>query len=133
MYNNDFYKNLNKPLCTPAPIVFKSAWGILYLLMAVSFIIIFFQPASYFKTLSFLFFGLQLVLNLLWAPVFFILENIRLALAVAILLTISVIACVFCFAKISFLAASLMIPYLIWLFFACYLNLCFITLNSDKF
>lgn len=133
MYDNDFYKKLKKPKCTPPPVVFQSAWGILYLLMFISFAIVLHKGTSFYKTLGIFFFGLQLILNLLWAPVFFILENIKLAFVIAVLLTISVFATVFCFIKLSLISAILLIPYIIWLFFACYLNLCFLSLNSDKY
>lgn len=130
MYNNEFYKKLKKPKITPSSKVFQIAWGILYLFMIVSLLLILKQPPSVSKTLGILFFGIQLILNLLWSPIFFILENIVLAFAIAVLLTFCVGITILLFGKVLLISAVLLVPYFIWMLFACYLNFSFLQLND---
>ena len=130
MYNNKFYKSLIKPSFTPPSLVFQTVWPILYILMAVSFFIIL-GNNSPLKPFAITVFVLQLVLNFLWSPVFFIFGKIKLALLISFFMLISVGIMILLFFQISEIAGILQIPYFIWLLFATFLNASFIYLNPN--
>ena len=72
----------------------------------------------------------QLILNMLWTPLFFTL-NLRLAafvLLVMLLITVIVMTC--SFFKLDKVSGILMLPYIAWLLFAGYLNLGTYILNG---
>ena len=74
-------------------------------------------------------FILQLVLNIWWTPIFFGRHNMQLSL---LLLLVMLAEAFWLWAdarKTDGLAALLLVPYAVWLFFACYLNLGFWLLN----
>ena len=87
MYNNNFYKSLNKPAFTPPAIVFQSVWIILYILMAISFFIVL-KNDNPLKNIAITVFVVQLALNFLWSPVFFIVKKMKLALLISFLMFI---------------------------------------------
>lgn len=130
VYNNNFYQNLIKPEFTPPAIVFQIVWPILYLLMIISFFIIL-GANSAIKPFAVTIFIVQLILNFIWSPVFFVIGKIKLALFISILLLLSVLCMVIVFFKISKIAGCLQIPYFLWLFFATFLNAAFMWLNPE--
>lgn len=72
----------------------------------------------------------QLILNMLWTPLFFTL-NLRFAafvLLVMLLITVIVMTC--SFFKLDKVSGILMLPYIAWLLFAGYLNLGTYILNG---
>ena len=115
MFDNNFYKNLKKPSFTPSPIVFKIVWPVLYVLMFCSSFIIISKETSLIKKVSLTLFGMQLFLNLIWSPLFFLMKKIRAALLVAVLMTIITGITMFLFEKISPISSRLLIPYFLWL------------------
>ena len=130
MYNNDFYKNLIKPDFTPPPVVFQIIWPVLYILMAVSLFIVLGND-NMLKSWAIIAFIVQLALNFLWSPVFFILGKIKLALLISFLMLIVTGIMILLFFYISELAGILQLPYLFWLIFATFLNASFIYFNRD--
>lgn len=131
MYKNNFYNSLNKPSFNPPSVIFQIVWPILYLLMFVSLYLIF-NSDSPLRNWAVWVFGIQLLLNILWSPVFFIFEKMRVAFLISLLLTLSVLFMVLIFFQISIVAGLLQIPYFLWLCFATVLNLCFIILNPEE-
>ena len=129
-YDDNFLNNLNKPDFQPPKWIFKYIWGVLFLLMLASFIIILLKPVSTDKYIAAGIFFLQLALNLYWTKSFFTEHNIKKALVVAIVLLILVAVMIFFFFKLSFLAGFLQIPYLLWVGFACILNKILLNLNT---
>jgi tryptophan-rich sensory protein len=67
-------------------------------------------------------FGVQLVLNSLWSVIFFGLHRIGTAFGEILVLWTMIVATAVAFLPISLLAAWLLIPYLLWVVFASYLN-----------
>jgi len=128
----DYINELVKPEFQPPPVVFKIVWPILYVLMFLSFYIFLRKDVNSLKTVGFWLFIVQLVLNYMWSPLFFYYKKIKLALCVAVLLTISVGIMIICFYKVSKFAGLLNIPYFLWLIFADYLNYQICVLNKDK-
>jgi len=131
MYNNDFYQKLKKPAITPKPFVFKYVWIILYLMMFTALYLVIRKPDSTYKIFGLTFFAIQFLLNLLWSPIFFVLQNMKLSYVVSILMTVFTALTIFTFLKVSVSAALLLVPYLIWSAFACFLIRQFIKINSE--
>ena len=128
-FDSQFYNKLNKPVFSPPKWVFAPMWSILYILMFASIVIVGKNTPVYLKPAAISIFLLQLVLNLIWTPMFFIHHKIKNALFICITLTITVLFMIILFAQISTIAALLLIPYLIWLILASALNLAIVKLN----
>ena len=124
-----WYETLNKPAFTPPSEVFAPAWTILYILIFVSLIIFLTKNTNENKTAGVVLFVIQMFLNLLWSPVFFYWQNISFAFAVIVLLDILVIGIIIAFYKVSKISAYFLVPYILWLLFATYLNWGFLVLN----
>jgi tryptophan-rich sensory protein len=71
----------------------------------------------------------QLIVNFTWSIFFFRFDAYWLSVAIILLLDILVIATSLKFKNINRLAYWLMIPYIIWLLFATYLNIGVAVLN----
>lgn len=72
---------------------------------------------------------LHYALNLIWAPVFFGFQYLRLGFIINILLVGSLGVILNVYQKIDPVAAYLQIPYMLWLIFATFLNLDICRLN----
>lgn len=129
MFKSVWYYNLTKPPLAPPDWIFPPVWSILYFSMLVALLLYLFKPAQNKKS-DYIYFIAQLFLNLLWAPVFFYLKNMFLALIVIILLDIFVILTIKSFYKVSKISGLILIPYLIWILFATYLNIGYLVLNA---
>ena len=99
---------------------FPAAWTVLYVLMGI---------ASYLVLRSgkpcrsaMVLYGLQLAFNFFWPIIFFNLRAYLIAFFWLILLWILILATALAFGKLSRLAGLLLVPYLIWVTFAGYLN-----------
>ena len=126
---NEWYSALNKPPLTPPATYFPIAWTVLYTLMTISFFIILSKPSSKDKYFGVNLFLIQLMFNFIWSYIFFELKSIKLALVDVILLFIILCFTVFYFFKISKFAAILLIPYILQVVFAIYLNAGILVLN----
>ena len=116
-----WYQALIKSPLNPPGYVFGIVWPILYLLMSISA----FRTFNETKNL----FLIQLLFNALWSWLFFAFQMPLLALLniwLLIYLNIKINLKMFYIDKLSGL---LFIPYVLWLFFASYLNL-FIVFNN---
>ncbi len=125
MYKTIWYDNLIKPAFNPPASIFSPVWIILYGTILVSLILFAIRPSSESKLKGYIYFITQMLLNLAWSPAFFYLHNIGLALGIIILLDITVIM-----TMIQFFACYILIPYLLWILFATYLNVSFFVLNT---
>ena len=125
----NWYDTLNKPAFTPPSNLFAPAWVILYLMMFASLVLYMTTKTDKDKTEGIALFLTQLILNLLWSPVFFYWHNLSLSLVVIVLLLAFIFANIISFYKVSKIAAYLLIPYFIWVCFATYLNYGFMVLN----
>lgn len=116
------YSDFKNPPYSPPAWVFPVAWGILYVLMSISLYLVWNNSIQNDKQLAYIFFGLQLFLNFIWSPIFFLTQNFILAFIVIIFMWIFSVCMAVSFYKISKPAGILQIPYLMWLCFAAYLN-----------
>uniref|UniRef100_A0A6C0CWE3 TspO/MBR family protein n=1 Tax=viral metagenome TaxID=1070528 RepID=A0A6C0CWE3_9ZZZZ len=125
---NNWYYKLKKSKYSPPNYIFGIVWPILYLSMVISFIIIIINnKCNNYRPI--IFFFVQLLFNLSWSFIFFKLKSPRLALIDLILIIIFTIITISEFYKISMIAASLLIPYIIWLLFAFFLNIYIVIYN----
>ncbi|MBE7704906.1 MAG: tryptophan-rich sensory protein [Cyanobacteria bacterium SIG29] len=129
MYNSLWYDSLNKPFLNPPDWIFPPVWGILYIMITLSFLLFLKGGMTKEKKIPFVFFIIQLILNFAWSPIFFVMQNIPLALATVILMYFFILLTIITFFKHSKLASLLLVPYLIWVSFATYLNFGFLVLN----
>ena len=74
-------------------------------------------------------FFIQIILNLIWPPIFFIANSLIFLFIIILLLTITIGLNIILFWKHSKIAACFLIPYFLWLIFANYLNFELIKLN----
>ena len=129
--NMDIYSEITQPPLSPPSVLFPIVWTLLYILMGISAAMIFLQkkenPQASQK--SFVFYGISLFLNFFWSVIFFNMQAFLFSFIWLLLLWVSVLLTILQYRKISPLAAALQAPYLLWITFACYLNLAIFILN----
>lgn len=124
------YQILNQPPLSPPGWVFPIVWTILYLLMGYASYRILTSgadPNAIKKALTF--YGIQLILNFLWPILFFGLGWYWAAFILLIALWAFIYLTMYRFGQIDDTAENLLIPYLLWVTFAGYLNLGVALLN----
>ncbi len=118
--SSEWYQSLIKPALQPPPIVFSIVWSVLYLMLAASLSLVSLMPDAQKKTLAL--YVLTGVLNVLWTYTFFTLQNPGGAVFVLIITIIAAIALFSDVYRHNKIASYLLIPYMVWLCFALYLN-----------
>lgn len=126
---NDWYRTLQRPPLTPPDWVFGPAWTVLYALIALSIILYVRAPKPGNPIPVYLLLGLHLTANLVWSYLFFGLQSPGAALLDIAVLDLTLVLLIAAFWRVSGLAAGLLLPYLLWVGFATYLNLMFWRLN----
>ncbi|MFC1918977.1 TspO/MBR family protein [Chloroflexota bacterium] len=125
-----WYASLEKPPFTPPNWLFAPAWITLYLLMAISAFIIWYQAGhKRQRRTALIVFLTQLVLNALWSVVFFGLESPLYGAIVIIALWVMILFTILKFFSLSPVAGWLLLPYIGWVTFAAILNLSILILN----
>jgi benzodiazapine receptor len=124
-----WYATLNRPSFNPPNWLFGPVWTTLYLLMGISFYLIWKQEKSKERNFAILFFLVQLAFNFAWSFIFFYFNKIGLAFAEIVLLWLSIVVMIIRFYKIKPITAYMNIPYLLWVSFASILNLSYYLLN----
>lgn len=117
-----WYADADKPAWTPPNGVFGPVWTVLYAMMAVAAWLVWREGGWVRQRSPLGLYVVQLALNLAWAPVFFGLERLGLALAVIVALDVVLAATVGAFWRVRPLAGALLLPYLGWCLFATSLN-----------
>lgn len=128
MFNSEWYNSLNKPFLAPPNSIFMPVWSILYLMILIS-LIIYLKGGVKNKGKGIIYFTIQILLNFSWTYAFFAMKNILLGLVVIILMWMFIVLTISEFSKHSKLSAVLLLPYLLWVTFAFYLNLGYLVLN----
>jgi tryptophan-rich sensory protein len=124
-----WYASLNRPSFNPPNWVFGPVWTSLYILLGISFFLIWKEYPSKERNLAIKIFSIQMLLNFAWSFLFFYFNLIGVALIEIILLWASIAAMIYLFYKIKPFAAYLNIPYLLWVSFATILNAGYYFLN----
>lgn len=127
---SDWYPTLNRPVFTPPDWIFAPVWTILYLLMGTSLYLVWKEGLGKPEVKRAVkFFGVQLILNILWSAFFFGLRSPFLALIDIFGLNILIYLTIKEFRKINSLASYLLWPYWGWVLFATLLNFSLWILN----
>lgn len=126
----DIFGKLVQPPLSPPSWLFPVVWTILFILMGIASYLIATQPepqGSVAKALRL--YAIQLGVNFLWPILFFNFSLYLPAFLWLLLLWALLLITTLKFYKISPAAAGLMLPYLLWVTFAGYLNLGIYLLN----
>jgi tryptophan-rich sensory protein len=118
-----WYAALAKPSWLPPQGWFAPVWTALYVLLAIAAWIIWRERYHRGRATAMLAYGLQLLLNALWAPVFFGLKNIGAGLFCIVALWLAVAWTLREFARVKIAAAFILVPYFLWITFAAAINL----------
>ena len=130
-----WYRNIVKPVLNPPAWVFGPVWTTLFALMGISVFLLWSSYAASSKDkqtatkIALVLFGVQLALNTLWSMIFFGLRSPGAALIEIVFLWFAIVATMIAFARISKPAAWLLVPYILWVSFAAYLNYAIWILN----
>lgn len=121
---------LEQPPLSPPGWLFPVVWTILYTMMGAASYFVLMSGADQSKVrTAILFYSLQLLFNFLWSVFFFNAGLYYFSFAWLIALWTLIIITTVLFFRISKTAGYLMIPYLLWVTFAAYLNLGVAILN----
>ena len=124
------FQSLNQPPLSPPGWLFPIVWTILFLLMGIASYLVSTSDAPrgqarFVKKI----YAAQLIVNFFWPILFFNLQQYLLAFFWLILLWVLILKTLLSFYKISKPAGYLLLPYLLWVTFAGYLNLGVFLLN----
>lgn len=126
---DSWYIALNKPTFNPPNWIFWPVWTTLYIMIWISFYFVwnkwFWKEPNKLKIIYFL----QLFFNFTWSISFFYLENPFFWLINIIILWFLIIYNIILFYKVDKKAWYLLIPYLLWVTFASFLNFSIYILN----
>ena len=128
-----WYATLIKPSFSPPNWLFAPAWTLLYALMGTAAYLVWEKRQGAKNKMvgaALNMFCIQLVLNALWSVVFFGLRSPGFGLIEIFVLWFAILITILQFLKVSRWAAWLMTPYLLWVSFACGLNLGIFLLNK---
>ena len=121
---------LNQPPLSPPGWLFPVVWTLLYILMGVaSYLVLESQTSREDLKKAFKVYFLQLGFNFFWSIIFFSFGAYEIAFAWLLALFALIAITTVRFYRIDPAACILMIPYLLWVVFAGYLNLGIVYLN----
>ena len=118
-----------KPALSPPALVFPIVWSILYAVMGFGAARVYQSRQSDARTTGIRIYLVQLAFNFFWSIIFFNLQAFGFAFVWLLFLLVTVLLCCVLFYYIDERAGKLLVPYLLWLFFAAYLNLGVALLN----
>ncbi len=126
----ELYSELVKPPLSPPGWLFPVVWTALYLLMGYASYLVWRSAAPQKqKRRALMLYALQLLANFLWPLLFFGANALLGALVCLLVLWVLIFLTIRAFAAIDERAADLVLPYILWVSFAAYLNLGFFLLN----
>lgn len=118
-----WYNSLAKPALNPPSWIFAPVWTLLFVLMGIAAFLVWRKELNK-KTvkMALAIFIFQLFLNVFWSLLFFGMRNPMVAFTEIISLWFAIMALLLAFYQVSRPAAYLLIPYVLWVSFATYLN-----------
>ena len=126
----DVFEAVEKPPLSPPGWLFPVVWTVLYTLMGVASYLVWNSiGAPRLRRQALRLYAAQLAVNFLWPFFFFSLQWYLFAFLWLVLLWVLILLTILAFRQISPVAAWLMVPYLVWVTFAGYLNLGIYILN----
>lgn len=123
---DEWYHALTKPALNPPSWVFGPVWTILYILIAFAGARVWSRDMETALRLWFL----QMVLNFVWSPVFFVAHKPGWAIIVIVLMFCAIAAFIAVTWRRDRIASLLFVPYAAWVAFAAYLNIMIRQLNG---
>lgn len=123
----DTFAAISKPVLSPPGWLFPMVWTLLYILMGIASYLILTSKKPHTAALTV--YGIQLIFNFFWSIIFFDLELCLFAFIWLVILWFLILKTTCMFYQISKPAGYLMLPYLLWVTFAGYLNLSICLLN----
>ena len=130
-YSNPWFDALRKPAFMPPGWLFGVAWTILYILLGLSLAMLLHAKGALKRDRVLVLFGLSLLLNFAWSPVFFGMHKVTFALGLIAAMIILTMALILALWRIRIVASLLLYPYLGWLMFAGLLNYEILQLNPQ--
>lgn len=126
-----WYHSLRSPPWRPPNWAFGPVWSTIGVLTCASAVIIWrASPTDSDKAITLALFAINAVLNILWSLFFFKLRRPDWALVEVVFLWLSILALIIAFYPRSPLAATLLVPYLLWVSIASVLNRAMVRLNG---
>ncbi len=127
-----YYSQLTLPAWTPTGQIIGSVWSFIFILTALSALIVWNKRHHYRANATAIWITLLVnaVLNVGWCAVFFGLHMLSLSILVAGLLALSVVVAIVQIWPKSKLAGLLLVPYAAWASFATYLTVVICWLNK---
>ncbi len=119
--SSDWYESI-KPDITPPNIVFPIVWNILFILIAISLYFVWINSKKKDKNKIIIGYGINFLLNILWSVLYFGIRKPNYAFIEIFFLWASILYLIIMNWKIDKKASYLLIPYLLWVGFATYLN-----------
>jgi len=122
------FEAVTKPPLSPPGWLFPVVWTVLYILMGIASYLIY-TSNSFDRKRALLFYGAQLAVNFFWSLIFFNLNAYLFAFIWLLLLWALILITLVKFYRINENAGLLLIPYIVWVSFAGYLNFGIFLLN----
>ena len=125
-----WYPTLVKPSFSPPGFYIGLIWIVLFTLMGISLFLIWREtPSNPAARIALYFFAVQLIVNVLWSVAFFGMRSPISGLVVIAFLWVLILITIIKFWPINRTAALLLIPYIVWVSIAAYLNFSIWRLN----
>jgi len=125
-----WYAAINKPAFNPPNWIFGPVWTTLFILMGIALYLIWDKGLDKIQVRTAVnIFSAQLVLNILWSLIFFSLHSPFWAFIEIIALWLLILWTIIAFYRLDKVAGLILIPYILWVSFASFLNLTVYLLN----
>ena len=124
-----WYASLVKPSWNPPNAIFGPVWTALYVFMGVAAWLVWRKVSFSGASAALILFIVQLALNALWSYLFFGQHRPGLAFIDIIALWAAILVVAALFWRVDRRAGGLMVPYVVWVTFASYLNFVLWRLN----
>jgi benzodiazapine receptor len=106
---SSWFKCLRKPFLNPPNWIFAPMWTLLYILMGVAYFLSV-NNAGHFLYIHSILFWSQMILNILWTPLFFLFHNLWLSFIDIVIMWSLILATTITFFFYSTAGGILMIP-----------------------
>lgn len=125
-----WYASLDRPPFNPPSYLFAPVWTTIYALMGLSSFLVASKGGLRAQAFPLSVYGVNLVFNFVWTPLFFKAHRIDLAMADIAVLWASIIALITVYRPIDPRASLCLVPYLLWVSFASCLTFSYWTRNT---
>lgn len=122
MYDKKWYDDLNKSSLTPPSYVFGIVWPLLYVSLIAYGVVTSIDDKCLGFCTPLIFFTIQMVLNLAWTTIFFRLRMLKTAFIIILVMIALTTVTMYETWKLEMNYFYILIPYILWISFASYLN-----------